>query len=133
MKKVTFIGLAIIILIIIVSLIINVNLDNPANKENNLQVSEITSQEMPESTVQASSGISSSELSTHNKEGDCWVAYSGKVYDITSYLNKHPGGKSTILSTCGTSSKFENLFTGKHGTSKVSVLEQQAIYKGELV
>jgi cytochrome b involved in lipid metabolism len=77
--------------------------------------------------------VSEAELVSHNKETDCWIAYQGNVYDVTDYVPIHPGGAAQIVPLCGTSGKFEDAFTMKHGTSKVSVLEKQGIYKGKLV
>lgn len=37
--------------------------------------------------------VSRAELKTHNSPTDCWVSYKGKVYDITKYLEYHPGGE----------------------------------------
>jgi cytochrome b involved in lipid metabolism len=28
----------------------------------------------------------------HARVGDCWIVIKGIVYDITSYVKKHPGG-----------------------------------------
>jgi cytochrome b involved in lipid metabolism len=78
-----------------------------------------------------SNTLSLSDLSQHNSESDCWVAYQGKVYDVTVFLSLHPGGVEKILKYCGTASEFETGFTKKHGTSKVNILLQQ-IYKGDL-
>jgi cytochrome b involved in lipid metabolism len=44
--------------------------------------------------------ISQSELAQHNTKYDCWVAYKGKVYNVTQYLAYHPGGEEIILE-CG--------------------------------
>lgn len=41
------------------------------------------------------------ELRKHNKPNDCWVVYEGMVYDLTSYLDKHPGGPKPILRCAG--------------------------------
>lgn len=76
--------------------------------------------------------ISLAELAKHNSESDCWVAYNGNVYDVTAFLGKHKGGSAAIMKTCGTVEAFSNAFTGKHGTSKESVLESEGIIKGEL-
>ncbi|ORX86987.1 cytochrome b5 [Anaeromyces robustus] len=46
------------------------------------------------------------EVAKHNKPDDCWMVFNNVVYDVTEYLNFHPGGRS-ILMTCA----------GKDGTS----------------
>ena len=33
------------------------------------------------------------EISQHNKKDDCWVVVDGVVYDMTDFLDDHPGGK----------------------------------------
>ncbi|KAI8821380.1 FMN-dependent dehydrogenase-domain-containing protein [Fimicolochytrium jonesii] len=42
------------------------------------------------------------ELQRHNKATDCWVALHGQVYDLTSFLDEHPGGRRLILAQAGT-------------------------------
>lgn len=37
--------------------------------------------------------VSHAELAEHNKPGDMWMAIRGKVYNVTSYLDFHPGGE----------------------------------------
>lgn len=76
--------------------------------------------------------VTAEELSKHNSQQDCWIAYKGKVYDLTSFLPKHPGSAAAISPFCGTSEEFESAFEGMHGTSNVPVLMQEGIYKGEL-
>jgi cytochrome b involved in lipid metabolism len=46
--------------------------------------------------------LSMTELAKHNSYNSCWLLISGKIYDVTSYLNSHPGGEAEILKTCGT-------------------------------
>ena len=41
------------------------------------------------------------EISKHNNEQDCWVIVNGTVYNLTKFINKHPGGKQTILNVAG--------------------------------
>jgi len=76
------------------------------------------------------SGISLEELSKHDSETDCWVVYQGKVYDLTSWLTKHPGGVKTILPHCGTQN-FEAAFKAKHGNSKASLFLQVSKLMGD--
>lgn len=85
-----------------------------------------------EPAVTKSGVISLSELGMHNERADCWVGYKGKVYDITDFVPKHPGGASKITPYCGTASEFENAFTKKHGTSQVSKLVKEGILMGDL-
>ena len=32
------------------------------------------------------------ELKKHTTETDCYLLYDGKVYDVTEFLDEHPGG-----------------------------------------
>ncbi|KAL6349940.1 hypothetical protein AAG906_002047 [Vitis piasezkii] len=45
--------------------------------------------------------FSMQEASLHNSKDDCWVVIDGKVYDVTTYLDEHPGGDDVILATTG--------------------------------
>lgn len=36
--------------------------------------------------------VSVSELGRHNKKGDCWLAVHRKVWDLTDFVDEHPGG-----------------------------------------
>ncbi|KAF9898280.1 hypothetical protein BX616_004253 [Lobosporangium transversale] len=46
--------------------------------------------------------FSVSQVAAHNSENDCWVIIHDKVYDVTAFLNEHPGGKKIILKNAGT-------------------------------
>ncbi|KAI1711801.1 cytochrome b5-like heme/Steroid binding domain-containing protein [Ditylenchus destructor] len=37
-----------------------------------------------------------SEVGEHNSKTDLWIIYRGKVYDMTEYLNRHPGGEAML-------------------------------------
>lgn len=41
------------------------------------------------------------EVAQHNTESSCWVYIGNAVYDITPWLEKHPGGKEILLLTAG--------------------------------
>ena len=41
--------------------------------------------------------LSFSDLKRHNNNSDCWIAVHSKIYDITNYLDSHPGGSSSLF------------------------------------
>ncbi|XP_031481244.1 cytochrome b5-like isoform X2 [Nymphaea colorata] len=41
------------------------------------------------------------EVSKHNNSKDCWLVINGKVYDVTQFLDDHPGGDDVLLSATG--------------------------------
>ncbi len=73
------------------------------------------------------SGITMTEVAKHNSATSCWTAVSGSVYDVTSFVSKHPGGQSAIKSMCGVDGTAA--FSGQHsGQGKPeSVLAQYKI------
>ncbi|EYC28852.1 hypothetical protein Y032_0007g3459 [Ancylostoma ceylanicum] len=42
------------------------------------------------------------ELMKHNTQDDCWILIFGQVYDVTSYLEFHPGGIPQLMRAAGT-------------------------------
>ena len=82
--------------------------------------------------VEEETGVTETELSSHNSESDCWIAYEGKVYDITDWLPKHPGSALVITPYCGTEDDFTSAFVGQHASEQVERLMQEGIYKGNL-
>jgi uncharacterized membrane protein len=64
----------------------------------------------------ATTTISMASLAAHDTQADCWVAIDGGVYDLTSYIDQHPGGAQRILNLCGTDGTAA--FTGQHGSEK---------------
>jgi len=70
------------------------------------------------------------QVAQHNNASSCWSAINGKVYDLTSWINQHPGGPEHILGICG--SDGSAAFNTQHGGQErpESILEQ--FYIGEL-
>lgn len=45
--------------------------------------------------------LSYAEVANHNSKTDCWVIIHDKAYDVTDFLNEHPGGSAIILKYAG--------------------------------
>jgi cytochrome b involved in lipid metabolism len=41
------------------------------------------------------------EVRKHCHKNDLWIVIHGKVYDITSFLEEHPGGEEVLLEQAG--------------------------------
>lgn len=42
------------------------------------------------------------QVREHNNSSSCWISYKGRVYDITDFLQDHPGGLDILLGFAGT-------------------------------
>jgi cytochrome b involved in lipid metabolism len=61
--------------------------------------------------------LTSEEVLKHATGQDCWSVINGQVYDLTSYVNEHPGGAALINAICGQDGSAA--FSGQHaGASK---------------
>ena len=47
------------------------------------------------------------EVARHNHPGDCWLIAHGKVYNVTSFLPRHPAGEFAILRHGGLDSTLD--------------------------
>lgn len=88
------------------------------------EATEIETNEQSNSTQQPKTNqtYTKVQVATHNTESDCWTIISGSVYDITSYVPRHPGG-AEILRACGTDGT--SLFTQR------TTSDGQAVGSGE--
>ena len=46
--------------------------------------------------------ISMEEVKKHDTEEDAWIVVNGKVYDVTKFLDDHPGGPEVVTENAGT-------------------------------
>ncbi|KAL3917744.1 MAG: hypothetical protein SGILL_004570 [Bacillariaceae sp.] len=54
------------------------------------------------------------DVAQHPDEVSCWYVLYGVVYDFTSYVDDHKGGRGTILAECGTDATVPYELEKKH-------------------
>lgn len=52
------------------------------------------------------SALDAQEIASHRSTSSCWIVVDGKAYDVTSYLDEHPGGAAVLLMQGGTVRKY---------------------------
>ncbi|CAN6564696.1 unnamed protein product [Malus baccata var. baccata] len=69
------------------------------------------------------------EVVKHNKNEDCWLIIAGKVYDVTPFMDDHPGGGEVLLAAIGkdATGEFEEI---GHSDSAKDMMEKY--YIGEI-
>jgi cytochrome b involved in lipid metabolism len=55
----------------------------------------------PSAESNLSRTVTKEELSRHSSQSDVWISFDSVVYDVTNYLNYHPGGIKQIIAYAG--------------------------------
>lgn len=68
--------------------------------------------ESPSASAAPGAAYSLAQVATRDSAADCWVAINGTVYDLTAWIDQHPGGAQRIIDLCGTDGTVA--FQGQH-------------------
>ncbi|KAL6362190.1 hypothetical protein LRP88_04267 [Fusarium phalaenopsidis] len=69
--------------------------------------------------------ISLNDLRKHNTSTDCWIAIHSKVWDITDFIEEHPGGPEILLEHAG--SDATGLYDGVHAPDIIEELSDDKL------
>ncbi len=72
----------------------------------------------PSTSPSATTGYTASDVKKHSSTSNCWTIVNKSVYDVTSWISKHPGGPGVIQGMCGIDSSAA--FNGKHNGSQTA-------------
>ena len=77
--------------------------------------------------------ISMEEVAKHSTAGDAWTAIHGKVYNLTPFLEDHPGGKRILMKYAGqdATSAFDAAGHAKDIVESLGL--EELLYLGELL
>ena len=56
--------------------------------------------------------LSRTEVAKRNSPNECWTIVNGSVYDMTSFIQRHPAGSGDIIDMCGKDASDD--FLGEH-------------------
>jgi cytochrome b involved in lipid metabolism len=74
--------------------------------------------------------ISSAQVASHNTANACWTVVNNNVYNVTSWIGRHPGGRAAITAMCGTNATAA--FTSRHGSAAAPLATLQSLRIGAL-
>jgi len=69
------------------------------------------------------------EVKMHNKLTDLWIVIEGKVYDLTAFVDEHPGGETVLQEVAGKdgTEAFEEV-----GHSRSALEDRKKYYIGDV-
>ena len=62
------------------------------------------------------------EIAKHNTDESRWIAVDGNVYDVTDFINHHPGGRKPFEKYAGTNATARFKSIKKHTNPQVQTI-----------
>ena len=70
----------------------------------------------PPGPATGDAGLTMDEIAAHSTPDDCWSVVDGQVYDLTAWIDQHPGGAGPIELMCGVDAT--EAFMAMHGSQQ---------------
>ncbi len=67
-------------------------------------------------------------IAQHQIHGDCWLLIEGTVYDVTPYLQVHPGGVDIVVPYCGKDATTAFLTKDGRGTHSFDAMQDLKLF-----
>ena len=85
---------------------------------------------VPKETTTNKGGITMTDVKKHNNVSDCWSVVNNGVYNLTSFVSSHPGGREAIIGLCGIDGTAA--FVDQHGNQRRPNNELAGLKIGDL-
>ncbi|KAF8402434.1 hypothetical protein HHK36_013390 [Tetracentron sinense] len=66
--------------------------------------------------------FSLSEVSLHSSKKDCWLIIHSQVYDVTKFLEEHPGGEEVLIEASGKGDATKGFEEVGHSSTATSMM-----------
>lgn len=63
------------------------------------------------------------EVARHTSPSDCWMVVDGAVYDVTKFLDEHPGGEDIMIDSSGRDATREFEDVGHSGEARAQLAD----------
>jgi len=115
MKQIHYIIITIVVLVIAGLVFFSMRSDNPKTENTAPIVTDTDTDTVVDTDIVTvvPRAYTMSEVKTHNKASSCYTVINNDVYDLTKWIDEHPGGDTAILSLCGIDGT--SAFEGQHG------------------
>ncbi len=136
LQKSQYIVAAIILFMFIIGVAVIAYMGRPAYRmqkaEQRMNTSTTTAPDLndPNGSIEEKELFTLQEVAMHNTPNDCWATINGSVYDLSTWVSRHPGGSTPIENLCGIDGSER--FTKKHGGSSSAQAALILLKIGEL-
>lgn len=89
----------------------------------------VKTNEQTGTTTDTSNVLNKINVAKHNTVIDCYLIVKGSVYNVTSFIGQHPGGRDRIIEMCG--QEATAVFSAVHSNFAWNLLKD--FYVGPLV
>ncbi len=130
MKKIIIAIISIIALGAVVSLAwyyVNFNKYAPTTYVSDTPEGEVTTDTKTKTTTTVTPTFTMADVATHKDASSCYTVIGGSVYDLSMWVNMHPGGKGAILSICGIDGTDRFMNKHKGGAKYMGILARYKI------
>jgi len=121
MKKVTLITIVGFVIVILIVYFFGIVLSPPSSTPNGVINPPIITNNTSQKIKRKPGTFTTTEVTKHNTANDCYLIINNNVYDVSPYIDMHPGGRSIITSRCG--EKVTGIFARIHSNRAWDLLK----------